>query len=180
MKLLIIIWSCTASQSKTRWVQPKNAVYLNQFIILVKSGTSPFINSTIHTSRMHCKSKGSQCCTPINLHVWIMQLVWIPSMCRAACQVVCLLTHVCSCIHTPTVSEWLSAAACGKAWLLCWKSACARTPCPRPPIGVRERNGACCPSPPSSSRRDGMIKAALHEATNLESTECLLLSSVNL
>lgn len=76
----------------------------------------PFSNK----ANTNCKSKGSQCCTPINLHVCIMQLVWIPSMCRVGCQVVCLLTHVCSCIHTPTVSKRLSAVACGKEWLLCW------------------------------------------------------------
>ncbi len=64
---------CTASQIKLFYqlVATKKC----QFIILVKSGTSPFINSMIQTARVYCKSKGSQCCTPINLHVCIMQLV---------------------------------------------------------------------------------------------------------
>lgn len=42
-------------------------------------------------------------------------------------------------------------------------------PAPDPPLGVRERDWAFCPSPPSSPCCDGMIKAAPHEATNLES-----------
>lgn len=148
-------------------------------------GTEPIMNSMIQTFRVYCKSKGNRCCTPINLQVWIMQLVWIPSMCRAGCQVVCLLTQVCSCIHIPTVGERVTAAACGKAWLLCLKSVCARTPLPRPPLVVRERERwAWCPSPLSSSCHDGVIKVAPHGRPHCfelkQTSECLLLSSFNL
>ncbi len=140
----------------------------------------PFSNK----ATTNCKSKGSQSCTPINLHVCIMQLVWIPSMCRTGCQVVCLLTHVCSCIHTPTVSKRLSAVACGKEWLLCWKSVCARTPSPRPPTGgARERWGLLSiASELTLLRRNAQGRATWgHQFRDVNRlTECLLLSSFNL
>ncbi len=122
----------------------------------------------IQTARVYCKSKGSQCCTPINLHVCIMQLVWIPSMCRAGCQVVCLLTRVLMYTHancqqtTECSGMWQRMAALLKVFV-------CQDPLPQTPHWGCERDGACCPSPPSSPCCDGMIKAAPHEATNLES-----------